>query len=140
MFKDLFEYLKSDKQSIKSMLIFTAASSLLILSIPFLIQTLIQQYTLLVFQPSTIFLILLVGLFLISITIMRVLQMHLSEHLQRRLFLKAIKDAQALAKKAHDQNRPMSKKKWNYIFESIFLQKSLIRCSLMVSLLSCSRF
>ncbi len=126
MMRDIFEYFRSDKKSIRSMLIFTTASSLLILSIPFLIQTLIQQYTLLIFQPSTVFLILTVSFFLIGITIMRVLQMHLSEFLQRRLFLNAVKDAQELAQKARKSGQPMSKKKWNYIFESISLQKSII--------------
>lgn len=108
------------------MLVFASVSSVLILAIPFLIQTLIQQYTLLVFQPSTIFLIICISIFLAGITIMRVLQMHLSEYLQRRLFLNAIQDAQRLAKTAKDNNQSMDKKKWNYIFESISLQKSLI--------------
>lgn len=126
MFHELIEYLKSDKKSIQSMLIFTTASSVLVLSIPFLIQTLIQQYTLLVFQPSTVFLVFSVGIFLAGITMMRVLQMYLSEYLQRRLFLRALRDAQNSAKKAQSNHQPMSKKKWNYIFESISLQKSII--------------
>jgi putative ABC transport system ATP-binding protein len=126
MFYEFLDYLKSDKKSIRSMLVFATVSSVLILAIPFLIQTLIQQYTLLVFQQSTIFLILCVGLFLAGITIMRVLQMHLSEYLQRRLFLNAIQDARQTAQNAKDKNQVMDKKKWNYIFESISLQKSLI--------------
>lgn len=126
MFRELLNYLKSDKQSIRSMLVFTTASSILILSIPFLIQTLIHQYTLLVFQPSTVFLIFSVTLFLAGITVMRVLQMHLSEYLQRRLFLKAVDDAQKSAKAARLRGQTLTKKKWNYIFESISLQKSVV--------------
>ncbi len=126
MFYEILEYLRADKKSIRSMLVFASVSSFLILAIPFLIQTLIQQYTLLVFQASTIFLIFSIGTFLVGITIMRVLQMHLSEYLQRRLFLNAIQDAQKMAQTAKDNNQVMDKKKWNYIFESISLQKSLI--------------
>lgn len=126
MFYEMIEYVKSDRKSIQSMLIFTTASSVLVLAIPFLIQTLIQQYTLLVFQPSTVFLLFAVGIFLAGITIMRVLQMYLSEYLQRRLFLRAMMDAQNSAKKAQSNRQTMSKKKWNYVFESISLQKSII--------------
>lgn len=126
MFNQLLQYLKADKKSLYSMVIFTTASSLLILAIPFLIQNLIQQYTLLVFQQSTVFLVLSVGLFLTLITLMRILQMHLSEYLQRRLFLRAIEDAQRTAKVAAEKNQPMSLQKWNYIFESISLQKTII--------------
>ncbi len=126
MLQEMLEYFKSEKKSIRSMLVFTTVSSFLILSIPFLIQSLIQQYTLLVFQQSTIFLILSVGLFFVGITIMRVLQMHLSEYLQRRLFLRSIEDAQKSAQAAKNNNQTISKKKWNYIFESITLQKSII--------------
>lgn len=126
MFYEFLDYLRADRRSIRSILIFSTVSGCLVLSIPFLIQTLIQQYTLLVFQQSTIFLILAIGLFLAGITIMRVLQMHLSEYLQRRLFLNAIQDAKNLSRAAKEKNHEMDKKKWNYIFESVSLQKSLI--------------
>jgi putative ABC transport system ATP-binding protein len=126
MFQEMITYFKGDKKSIRAMLIFAAASSFLILSIPFLIQTLIQQYTLLVFQQSTVFLIFSIGLFLVGITTMRILQMHLSEYLQRRLFLKSIEDVKNYVSKAHESGKSAHKKKFNYLFESISLQKSII--------------
>ena len=126
MIQEMIAYFKADKKSIRAMLIFATASSFLVLSIPFLIQTLIQQYTLLVFQQSTIFLVFSIGLFLVGITVMRVLQMHLSEYLQRRLFLKAIEDTKNYASKSHESKKSISKKKLNYIFESVSLQKSII--------------
>lgn len=126
MIQEMIAYFKADKKSIRAMLIFATASSFLVLSIPFLIQTLIQQYTLLVFQQSTIFLVFSIGLFLVGITVMRVLQMHLSEYLQRRLFLKAIEDTKNYASKSQESKKSISKKKLNYIFESVSLQKSII--------------
>ena len=126
MIQEMIAYFKADKKSIRAMLVFATASSFLVLSIPFLIQTLIQQYTLLVFQQSTIFLVFSIGLFLIGITVMRILQMHLSEYLQRRLFLKAIEDTKNYASKSQESQKLISKKKLNYIFESVSLQKSII--------------
>ncbi len=126
MIQEMIAYFKADKKSIRAMLIFATASSFLILSIPFLIQTLIQQYTLLVFQQSTVFLVFSIGLFLVGITVMRILQMHLSEYLQRRLFLKAIEDTKNYAIKSQESQKSISKKKLNYIFESVSLQKSII--------------
>jgi putative ABC transport system ATP-binding protein len=126
MIQEMIAYFRADKKSIRAMLIFATASSFLILSIPFLIQTLIQQYTLLVFQQSTIFLVFSIGLFLVGITVMRILQMHLSEYLQRRLFLKAIEDTKSYAIKSQESQKSISKKKLNYIFESVSLQKSII--------------
>ncbi len=126
MIQEMIGYFKADKKSIRAMLIFATASGFLILSIPFLIQTLIQQYTLLVFQQSTVFLIFSISLFLVGITVMRILQMHLSEYLQRRLFLKAINDTKRYASKTQESKLEISKKKLNFIFESISLQKSII--------------
>jgi len=126
MFKEFVDYLASEKITLRSMVVFTAASSLLILFIPFVIQALIQQYTLLVFQPSTVFLVLSVGIFLVGITLMRVLQMQLSEYFQRRLFLTAVGNARSLSNFYRCHNKTMPQKKWNYIFESVSLQKSIV--------------
>lgn len=126
LFNELITYFKSDKKSIQSMLILTIASSILILGIPFLIQNLIQHYSLLIFQQSTTFLIIMVGIFLSGITLMRVLQMHLSEYFQRRLFLRSIDEAQKYAAHMKLQDRQISRLHWNYVFESISLQKSIV--------------
>jgi ABC-type bacteriocin/lantibiotic exporter with double-glycine peptidase domain len=77
-------------------------------------------------KQSTVFLVFSIGLFLVGITVMRILQMHLSEYLQRRLFLKAIEDTKNYVTKNHESQAEISKKKLNYIFESISLQKSII--------------
>lgn len=125
-YKLIFRFLKSENQSLRSLFVFSIAGNVLLLSIPFIIQQLVEQYSILVFQQATVFLILLAMIFLGGITVMRIFQMHLSERLQRRLFLKG---AERVKKNILNQNvkgHQLSLSKINYFFESVNLQKSLI--------------
>ena len=126
MFQEIWRFFKNDKKSLRSIFIFTLATGVLVLAIPFLIQNLLQQYLLLTFQQSTTFLLLLVGLFLAAIAFMRILQMHLSEYLQRRIFVSALQDAKKNYEAKKITGEAISRQKWNYIFEAIVLQKSAV--------------
>lgn len=121
-----FEYFRSEYKSLRTILIFTITSAVMVLSIPFFIQNFIQHLTLLVFQQSTTFLILIIAIFLVGITVVRVLQLTLSEYLQRRLFLRAMEDAKSYYQKQKEKGNSVSRRKWNYVFESVSLQKSVV--------------
>lgn len=124
--KLLLQYLAPEKNSLKAMLVFSVASNIFLFSIPFVIQQLVEQYALLIFQEPTVFLILLAMILLVGISIMRILQMYLSERIQRRIFLRCTEQIKSSINnyKQHGTSLPIDKV--NYFFESINLQKSLI--------------
>ncbi len=125
-YRMILDFLKPEKKSLKSMLVFSIVGNIFLLSIPFIIQQLVEQYALLVFQEPTIFLILIAMILLLGISVMRIMQMHLSERLQRRLFLKGALQIKAKIFNLKDQGNQLSLGKINYFFESVNLQKSLI--------------
>lgn len=124
--KPFWQYLSKDKRSIYSIITYTLVTSVLVLAIPFIIQEIIQHYSLLVFQTSSAVLILVFATTLVVITLMRILQMWLSEFLQRRIFVRAFDDTRSSYASAKKTGGNVSPKRWNYVFESINLQKTLI--------------
>lgn len=125
-FKQILKYLKLERQSLRSMLIFALVGNIMLLIIPFVIQQLVDQFSILVFQQATIFLILLALLALFGISIMRILQMHISERLQRRLFLKGVYSIKNKIVAQRKLKSNLGIDTINYVFESINLQKSLV--------------
>jgi putative ABC transport system ATP-binding protein len=123
---ELIEYLKPEKKSLRALITYSALSSLLLLGIPFFIQILINQYSLLVYQSSTLFMLLIIAVFLVGIALMRILQMHLSERLQRRIFINTIERAKKNFLSCLSEKRRFPRDRWNYIFEAVTLQKTLI--------------
>lgn len=124
--KLILQYLMPEKNSLKAMLVFSIVSSVFLLSIPFIIQQLVEQYALLIFQEPTVFLIALAVVLLVGISIMRVLQMHLSERIQRRIFLRGTQQIKNSINDYKNQGTSLGLDKINYFFESISLQKSLV--------------
>ncbi len=119
----LWQLFLSEKVNIKAFFIFSIASGLLLLAIPFGIQILVQQFTLLYYQQSTIFLLICIAFFLVGIGIMRALQLLLNERFQRRLFHDLAKDLENslhILKQSHIDLQ----KKMNHFFEIITLQKT----------------
>ncbi len=118
--------LKAEKISFRSIFIFSVVGNMLLLSIPFFISQLTEQFSILVFQQATFFLIVLAIIFLFGVAAMRLLQMNLSERLQRRLFLDGANRLRTKIFKAKQEGAAISLRKVNYLFESVNLQKSLI--------------
>lgn len=119
----LFQLLVSEKINIRAFFIFSIASSILLLAIPFGIQSLVEQLTLLYFQQSTLFLLICITLFLIGIGIMRALQLLLNERFQRRLFFDLANDLQHSLQVLNKPHLNLQKK-INHFFEIIALQKT----------------
>jgi putative ABC transport system ATP-binding protein len=122
----VLQFLKQNKKGIKAIFIFSLLGNIFLLAIPFIIQQLVEQYAILVFQQATFFLIVLAVIFLSGIAIMRVLQMHLSERLQRRIFLDGIRRLKNNIFSANKLDKKLDFKSTNYIFETVNLQKSLV--------------
>jgi putative ABC transport system ATP-binding protein len=119
----LAQLLLSEKINIRSFFIFSIASSILLLAIPFGIKILVEQLTLLYYQQSTLFVLICISLFLIGIGFMRALQLLLNERFQRRLFYDLAKDLESslqLLKKSQTSLQ----NKMNHFFEVISLQKT----------------
>jgi putative ABC transport system ATP-binding protein len=123
---ELVEYLKPEKKSLRALITYSALSSLLLLGIPFFIQILINQYSLLVYQSSTLFTLLIIAIFLVGIALMRILQMHLSERLQRRIFVNSVERAKKTFLTCMNEKRQFPRERWNFIFEAVTLQKTLV--------------
>lgn len=119
------DFAKREKHSLKGLFVFSLFSNVLLLSIPFVIKQLIEQYSILVYQQATVFLILLAFLFMGGICMMRIFQMHLSERLQRRLFLDGAERIKKNIIIGQQKNTPLGLDSVNYFFESVNLQKSL---------------
>ncbi len=119
----LLQLLISEKINIRAFFIFSVASSVLLLAIPFGIQSLVEQFTLLYYQQSTLFLLICITFFLVGIGVMRGLQLLLNERFQRRIFYDAAKDMQH-ALQILDKTNASVQKKINHFFEIITLQKT----------------
>lgn len=122
----LFEYLAQEKSSIKSILLFAMTGNLLLLSIPFFIQIVLQQFSILIFQQSTFFLILIIFFSLIGIAILRMTQTHISERLQRRVFLFTLNKISQPLNNITTHQEKSSLNHLNYLNEGVTLQKNLI--------------
>lgn len=121
----LIQFFKSERQSIRSIILFSICSNILLLAIPFGIQTIIQQYSILVFQQATFFLLFLVFIFLILIGGLRALQMLMAERLQRRLFLNTTQKLKSKIENLKNNDNNNALHRVNYIFEGIMIQKNI---------------
>jgi ABC-type bacteriocin/lantibiotic exporter with double-glycine peptidase domain len=121
--KLLWQLVSSEKLNIKAFFIFSVASGLLLLAIPFGIQILVQHFSLLYYFQSTLFLLICITLFLIGIGVMRALQLLLNERFQRRLFHDLTKEVEHSLFLMKDQKIDL-RKKINHFFEIITLQKT----------------
>lgn len=125
-YKLVLRLLKSEQISFRSIFIFSVVGNMLLLTIPFFISQLTEQFSILVFQQATLFLIILAILFLFGVAAMRLLQMNLSERLQRRIFLDGTNRLRKKIFKYKQEGTQLSLQKVNYFFEYVNLQKSLI--------------
>lgn len=119
----IYKYLKPYKKNLRAVIIFALVANVFLLMIPFVVKQLIEQYSILVFQQATVFLILLALFLLVGISFMQLLQMNLVERLQRRIFLDGFE--RVLAKVKATNSGRLNVKNFNYVFETINLQKSL---------------
>lgn len=126
MVKEFISYARLEGRAVRSILLYTIFSGLLILAIPFAVQILFGQYALLVFQTSTVALHVILVVLFIGISLMRVMQLYLTERLQRRIFYEGVKRAQAKFKALIQEPSEKTPSYWNYVFETINLQKSFV--------------
>lgn len=126
VFTELLNYLKLERRSLRAIFTYSTLSSLLLLGIPFFIQILVNQYSLLAFQTSTLFILFLIGIFLAGIALTHILQMHLSERLQRRILLRTIDRAKQAFLNSRSKDQKFTHSKWNHIFEAVNLQKTVV--------------
>lgn len=119
----LLQLILSEKTNLRAFFIFSVASGFLLLAIPFAIQLLVQHLSLLYYQQSTVFVLLVVVIFLIGIGLLRALQLLLNERLQRRLFYDLGRDMSHRLQKIL-QKKKANLKAVNVFFEVVTLQKT----------------
>ena len=126
MVREFISYARLEARAVRSILLYTLFTGLFILAIPFAVQILFGQYALLVFQTSTVALHVILFVLFIGISLMRIMQLFLTERLQRRIFYDGIKRAQRKFRELSQKKAIESPSYWNYVFETVNLQKSFV--------------